>query len=104
MDTTRKFADGLERSLWTVAEGAGAAGIVAGFQSLPLPDVPAGYVPLTVILVAGVLAGIKSAVAQRWGNGTAATLPTELEPIPAPAPRRAVVDDDGDQVYSDTTG
>ena len=78
----RKFADGLERSLWTVAEGAGAVGIVAGYQALPLADIPAGYLPLTVILVGGVLAGIKASVAQRWGNGTAATLPAELEPVP----------------------
>jgi hypothetical protein len=82
MESARKFADGLERSLWTVAEGAGAVGIVAGYQSLPLADIPAGYVALAIIVVGGVLAGIKSAVAQRWGNGTAATLPTELEPIP----------------------
>lgn len=35
--------------------------------------------------VAGVLAAIKSSVAQKWGNGTAATLPVELEPVPQPA-------------------
>jgi hypothetical protein len=77
-----KFADGFERSIWTVAEAAGAVGIVAGYQGLPLPDVPEGYVPLVIILVAGLLAAIKSAVAQKWGNGTAATLPEELEAVP----------------------
>ncbi|WP_375426001.1 hypothetical protein [uncultured Friedmanniella sp.] len=81
----RKFADGLERSLWTVAEAAGATGIVAGYQALPLADIPRGYLPLVLILVAGVLAGIKASVAQRWGNGTAATLPADLEPVPPPA-------------------
>lgn len=78
-----RFFDGLERSVWTVAEGAGATGIIAGFQSLPVVDIPKGYLPVAIILVAGVLAGIKSAVAQRWGNGTAATLPADLEPVPA---------------------
>lgn len=80
-----RFADGLERSLWTVAEAAGASGIVAGYQSLPLPDIPPGYTFLVGILVAGVLAGIKSSIAQKWGNGTAATLPADLEPVPQPA-------------------
>lgn len=83
-EQAKKFADGVERSLWTVAEAAGAAGIVAGYQALPLPDVPDGYVALTVILVAGVLAGIKASVAQKCGNGTAATLPAELEPVLEP--------------------
>ena len=78
-----RFADGLERSLWTVAEGAGAVGIYAGYQALPIIDIPDGYRALSIILIGGVLAGIKSAVAQRWGNGTAATLPAELEPRPA---------------------
>jgi hypothetical protein len=85
----RRFADGLERSVWTVAEGAGATGIYAGYQALPLPDVPVGYRALVIILLAGVLAGIKAAVAQRWGNGTAATLPAELENVPY-IPRHAV--------------
>jgi len=85
-----KFADGLERSLWTVAEAAGATGIYAGYQALPLWDIPDGYAPLVVILLAGVLAGIKSSVAQKWGNGTASTLPAELEPQPAYKARRAL--------------
>jgi hypothetical protein len=85
---TRKFADGLERSLWTVAEAAGATGIIAGYQALPLSDIPKGYLPLALILISGILAGIKSSIAQKWGNGTAATLPEELEPRPPYIPRR----------------
>lgn len=78
-----RFADGLERSLWTVAEGAGAVGILAGWQALPLVDVPDGYRALTIVILGGLLAGGKAWAAQRWGNGTGATLPADLEPVPA---------------------
>lgn len=89
-----RFVDGLERSLWTVIEGAGAVGIYAGYQALPIVDVPDGYRALSIILIGGVLAGIKAAVAQRWGNGTAATLPAALEPTPASDPVEGGEDDD----------
>lgn len=89
MSNVAKFADGLERSLWTVAEGAGAAGILAGYQALPLADIPNGYLPIALILIAGILAAIKSSFAQKWGNGTAATLPVDLEPV---LPRRALIE------------
>lgn len=105
--TWRKFADGLERSLWTVLEGAGATGVVAGYQALPLRDIPDGYLPLVIILVAGLLAAIKSSIAQKWGNGTAATLPTSLEPIPADAAVAVTVNmpiDVNQDGRDDTTG
>lgn len=113
MGVSNKFLDGLERSLWTVAEATGAVGIVAGYQSLPLADIPEGYLPLAVIVVGGILAGIKSAVAQKFGNETAATLPASVEPVPQgevvalpvveAAPVNGVVDEDGDG-RDDNTG
>lgn len=101
-----KFADGTERALWTAAETAGALGIVAGYQALDLPDIPVSWLPLAVVLVGALLAGGKAWAAQKWGNGTAATLPAGLEPTPpgpvdgGPAPRRAVTDVDGAPVFS----
>ena len=79
---TPAFIDGLERSLWTAAEAAGAIGIVAGYQALPLADIPDGWLPLAIIIVGALLAAGKSWAATKWGNGTAAILPATLEPSP----------------------
>lgn len=84
-------ADVAERTIWTMIQGASGAALVAGYQALEgVPDIPSSWVPLAVILVAGLLAFLKSVLAQRMGNGTAATLPTELEPIPNPGPTPVV--------------
>lgn len=81
---TAAFVDGLERALWTAAEAAGAVGIIAGYQALDgPPDIPASWLPLAIFVVGGLLAGGKAWAATKWGNGTAATLPAALEPVPA---------------------
>ena len=95
---TPAFVDGLERALWTAAEAAGAVGLVAGWQALPLPDIPAGYLPLAVVVIGALLAGGKSWAATRWGNGTAATLPARLEPTP---PEQTSLAEEGRQLASE---
>lgn len=100
----RKFFDTFERTVWTVAEGAGAAGILAGYNALPLPDVPTGYWALTIVLLGGLLAAGKSVITQAVSEtGSAATLPAHLEntktevvvvptPLPVPTTEAPVVD------------
>lgn len=75
-----KLADIAERSLWTLAETATGAGIVAGWNALDLgPDLAAGWVaPITFVL-----ALIKTNLAAKFANGSASTLPDHLEPVPA---------------------
>lgn len=82
----RQYGDALERTLWTAAEGAGAVGLVAGYQALPLADIPPGWVVLVTVAVGALLAAGKGIIATNVGNGSASLgLPAELEPIPAEA-------------------
>lgn len=69
MATSRQWADLGERSAWTLLQ----AGV--GIELVTLLDLPAW----AAIPIAGALAAIKSALATRHGNGTAATLPATLE-------------------------
>jgi hypothetical protein len=79
-----QYGDALERTLWTAAEGAGAVGLVAGYQALPLPDVPPGYVVLLTVAVGALLAAGKGIIATNVGNGSASLgLPVDIEPVPA---------------------
>ena len=85
---TPAFLDGAERATWTAIEAAGAIGLVAGWQALPapVPDIPAGWTPLAIVLLGFVLAGGKSWAATKWpaGNGSASLgLPPSAEPVPA---------------------
>jgi hypothetical protein len=85
---TPAFLDGAERAAWTAAEAAGAAGLVAGWQALPapVPDIPAGWVPVAWVVRGFLLAGGKAWAATRWpsGNGSASLgLPPSAEPVPA---------------------
>ena len=78
-----RLADVAERALWTLVQAASATGIVAGYQAINrLPDIPEPYIPVVVIVLTAVLSVIKGTLAQKFGNGTAATLPTDLEPVP----------------------
>lgn len=81
----KKYADALERIVWTLAEAAGAGGLVKAWQSLPVADIPDGWVPAVALLLTVVLATIKNVIASNVGNGSASTLPANLEPIPAEA-------------------
>lgn len=84
MSKIRDYGDALERTLWTAAEGAGAVVLVQGYQALPLPDVPPGYVALTIVVVGALLAAGKGIIATNVGNGTASLgLPADREPVPA---------------------
>lgn len=85
---TPAFLDGAERATWTAIEAAGAIGLVAGWQALPapVPDIPAGWTPLAIVLLGFLLAGGKAWAATKWpaGNGSASLgLPATAEPVPA---------------------
>lgn len=85
---TPAFLDGAERATWTAIEAAGAIGLVAGWQALPapVPDIPAGWTPLAIVLLGFVLAGGKSWAATKWPNGAGSAslgLPASAEPVPA---------------------
>jgi len=114
MSKIRQYGDALERTLWTAAEGAGAVGLVAGYQALPLADIPPGWVVLVTVTVGALLAAGKGIIATNVGNGSASLgLPADLEPIPAEAVQHELpagvgmpinpVDADGDG-RDDTTG
>lgn len=81
----KKYADALERIVWTLVEAAGAGGLVAAWQSLPVTDIPDEWVPAVALVLTVVLATVKNVIASQVGNGSASTLPVALEPIPAEA-------------------
>lgn len=70
MTSTRaRWADLGERAAWTLLQAGIAEGIVAAV-GIPQP---------WLVPIAGALAAIKSALAQKFGAGTAATLPAVVE-------------------------
>lgn len=87
----RRLADVLERSLWTLVQTATAGGLIVGWNELDLgPDLSLAFAaPLAFVLSA-----IKSELATKFGAGTAATLPEDLEPEgDVYTPRRALIED-----------
>lgn len=66
---SKQWADLGERAVWTLIQSGVA---LAAVELLNLPEVWA-------MAVAGLLAGVKGYLASRVGNGTAATLPADLE-------------------------
>lgn len=74
-----KYWDILERVLWTLLQTTTAGGLVAGWNQLTDWDISLAWVPV----IAALLSAIKGELAIRFGNGTAATLPSRVEPIPA---------------------
>lgn len=67
--TTKQWADLGERTLWTLLE----TGLAGG--ALTLLDLPYWV----AVPIAGALAAVKGALAQQFGNGTAATVPQDKE-------------------------
>jgi hypothetical protein len=79
-----RVLDIVERSVWTLVQTASAGALVVGWNKLDLgPDVSLAYVPVVAFL----LSAVKSELATKFGNGTAATLPAAVE---AYQPRRAL--------------
>ncbi len=76
----RKLWDVIERVLWTLAEGASAVGIVTFLSAVGVHLDAAVWVPI----LGALLAVVKTSLAQQFGNGTGATLPSSVEPIPQP--------------------
>lgn len=72
-DFLRRKADIAERGVWTALQTLTAAGVVTWLE------LDAGW----IVPVAAALAFVKGAIAERFGNGSAATLPGSLEPVPA---------------------
>lgn len=68
---SQKWIDLGERTAWTLLQ----AGI--GVELVDLAGLPAWV----AIPVAGALAGIKASLAQKFGNGTGATVPASKEPV-----------------------
>jgi len=71
-DWLRRKADIIERGIWTALQVLSAGAVVEFFDL----DV-AWAVP-----IAAILAFIKGAIAEHFGNGSAATLPASLDPVP----------------------
>lgn len=67
----RQWADLGERAAWTLIQ----AGV--GYELVTLLDLPGSW----GVAAAGLLSVVKSVLAARWGNGTAATLPRALERV-----------------------
>lgn len=72
MFTNAKLADVIERSVWTALQVVSAVMVVTFFNLDPK------WAP--VIAVA--LAILKGLLATKFGNGTASTLPSSIEPLP----------------------
>ena len=70
-ETGKKWADIGERAAWTLLQ----AGF--GLEMVTLLDLS----PWLAVPLAGALSGLKSVLAVRRGNGTAATLPSSAERI-----------------------
>lgn len=67
----QKWFDIGERSAWTLLEAGIGLEVVAQF------DLPV-YV---AVAIAGALAGVKAKLAQKFGNGTGATVPVRQEAV-----------------------
>lgn len=81
-----QWADVAERTAWTLVQGTTAVGLVVGWNALEgLPDLPPGYQALAIPVLAALLASIKGALATKYGQGSASTLPVAVEPVPAEA-------------------
>lgn len=72
-----KLLDLLERSGWTFIQAFAAALLVSGVLDSGTFD---GDV-WKVGVVAAIIAAIKAVIAQQFGTGTAATLPSSVEPV-----------------------
>ncbi|MCU0297626.1 MAG: hypothetical protein MUF33_03785 [Candidatus Nanopelagicales bacterium] len=68
----KRQADVLERGVWTALQVVSAAAVVEFFELDPVWTVP----------IAAGLAFLKGVIARRYGNGSAATLPMSLDPVP----------------------
>jgi hypothetical protein len=67
----QKWTDLAERTAWTLLE----AGV--GLEAVALLDLPAWV----AVPIAGALAAVKSKFAQKFGNGTGATVPVSQEGV-----------------------
>jgi hypothetical protein len=68
----KRQADVLERGLWTALQVVSAEAVVSFFELDQTYVVP----------IAAGLAFLKGAIARNFGNGSAATLPTSVDPVP----------------------
>ena len=95
-----KLFDLLERSGWTFIQAFFATLLVTGVLDSNGFDVDAWK----VALAAAALAALKAVIAQQFGTGTAATLPTKVEPVyPGDADLGwDIVDDEDLDAYADT--
>jgi hypothetical protein len=72
-----KLLDLLERSGWTFVQTFFATLLVTGVLDAETFDIEAWK----VAGIAALLSAVKSVIAQQFGTGTAATLPTKVEPV-----------------------
>lgn len=75
--TKDKLLDLLERSGWTFIQTFLATLLVSGVLDANGIDIEAWK----VAGIAALLAAIKAVIAQQFGTGTAATLPSKVEPV-----------------------
>lgn len=89
-ETKQKLFDILERLFWTLVQAA--IGFLAAVQTDNI------YIGL---LCAGAASGLKSLLATKFGNGTASTLPSSVEPeYTPPQPKIEPIDEDVNESYN----
>ncbi len=72
LPTRQKVADLAERTAWTLLQAGTGEAVVQLFE---IPQIYA-------VVIAGGLAALKGALAQKFSStGTAATLPSDLDPV-----------------------
>ena len=74
--TKAQFVDLFERAAWTFVQAF--VGVLVA-TSMFTGDTPANLDAWKAAAVAAVIAGVKAVVAQQFGNGTAATVPVDVE-------------------------
>lgn len=91
-ETQQKVFDILERLFWTIVQAA--AGFLAAVQTDNI------YIGLAT---AGAASGLKSLVATQFGNGTASTLPSTVEPEYTPLQPVIIAADNDEEYNADDT-
>lgn len=76
--TKAQWLDLLERSAWTFAQTFVGVILATGLLDAGSTDLEAWK----AAAIAAAIAGVKAVIATRFGNGTAATLPATVEPVP----------------------
>lgn len=75
-----KWLNLLERALWTLLQVVSAEALLSVYENMRGPLEPEMHGAILVILTA-LLSALKTALAQKFGSGTGATLPKDKQPV-----------------------